>query len=575
MSIPQERSFIMKKEIRNNFAGLFMLAAATALSTVPVFMPLTAAADTIITNTPTQGTLTVTKKDTSSAHNPIAGAKYTAYKIMSLTPGKNAGDYASYEITETYKKVLGDIHADTLGNYSAVYIERLVKELEAVSREDTAGIECTAPTAENGSTVFTLPTGWYLIVETKTPTGAIAGMPFLVSIPSTKHILAPDSTEIIGAEWNYAIEAAPKSPMVSVDKNIINAKAAKDSTFVKENKSYIGRHDTAALGDLVEYEITATVPEFADTFFHNNAVPKFEFTDTLSKGLTLLNEENHLVKVYVGDNEIPASEDDKLYYELSAEPQEDNRIADLKLVFKKDFLTNDLYRGQTVSIRYCAQVNADAVMGNAGNTNNVVLTYNDRPGSEVSASPVPDGDEPVPDSYVYTYGITIDKFSEEGSAPLAGAQFMLFTDAGLTNPVKGGDGKEVQITDATGTTGSISFPRIDAGTYYLKEVASPANYSLLANPVKIKIIPSVDGEQKILKGDFTLEVNDVAVAATTGEHVTKLSTESGLVTVAIENHKGFSLPITGGSGIFFTIALSAAGLLVITFYMLKSQKKEE
>lgn len=563
----------MKKEIRNNFAGFFMLTAAAVMSTVPVLTPLTAAADTIITNATTQGTLTVIKKDTSTAHNPVPGAAYTAYKIVSLTPGEKVGEYASYEIVDTYKKTLGDnFHADDLGNYSAVRLEGLIKELEEAARGDTAGIPCPSPTDVNGSTVFTLPTGWYLIVETTTPAGAVAGMPFLVSIPSTNNIISPDGEEIAGTEWDFDITAEPKSPMVTVDKYIINAQAAKDSTFVSENKQYTGRNDTVALGDLVEYEITATVPEFADTFFHKDATPKFEFTDTLSQGLTLLNQGDNLIKVFVDGTEIPAAKDDKTYYELSAQPQEDNSIADLKLIFKNDFLTNDLYKGKTVSIQYYAQVNANAVMGNAGNTNNVIMTYSNKPDSIVSASPVPDEDEPVPDSHVYTYGISVDKFAEGDSAPLSGAKFMLFTDAALTKTVKGADNNDFQITDQNG---AISFPRIDAGTYYLKEVQSPAGYSLLANPVKVEIIPTTDADGKVTKGDFTLEVNDVPVTAKSGNHVTQLSQESGIATIAIENHKGFSLPITGGSGILFTIVLSAVGLLVITVYMLKSPKKEE
>lgn len=569
----------MRKEIKNHFTGFFMLAAAATISAAPILAPLTTAADTIITDTttnaPTQGTLTVTKKDTTTAHNPVAGAIYTAYKVMSLTPGKTEGAYASYEIVDTYKDAFGDMKADELGNYSAVYIESLVKELEEISRKDPAGIPCPSPTAANGSTVFTLPTGWYLIVETTTPAGAVAGMPFLVSIPSTNNIIGPDGEAIPGTEWVYDITAEPKSPTVSVDKNIINAKAAKDSTFVTENAPYTGKHDTAALGDYVKYEITATVPAFADTFFHKKATPTFEFTDTLSKGLTLLNDGDYKVKVSVGGNEIPASDEGKTYYELSTIPQKENETADLKLVFKNDFLTNEAYSGQTVSIQYYAQVNADAVMGNAGNTNNVVMTYSDKPNSTDSVSPVPDDNGPVPDTRVYTYGITIDKISEEGSAPLSGAKFMLFTDAKLTKPVTGADSKDIQVTDKTGMTAPVSFPLLDAGTYYLKEIESPANYSLLANPVKIEILPTTDTEGKITGGDFTLEVNDVSVKTENGEHVTKLSKERGVVTVAIENHKGFSLPITGGSGILFTIVLSAAGILVITAYMLKSQKKEE
>lgn len=130
----------------------------------------------------------------------------------------------------------------------------------------------------------------------------------------------------------------------------------------------------------------------------------------------------------------------------------------------------------------------------------------------------------------------------------------------------------VKVTDEAG---AITFPGLDAGTYFLKEIKSPKGYSLLTNPIKVELIPAKDDTGKITDYGFSLKVNDVAITAAEGDHVTKLSANGGTATIAIENHKGFTLPATGGSGIFFTLSVSAAGLLAVTFYILKSKKKEE
>lgn len=563
-----------------NKTGLLILVAATVLNTAPVLHPVTASADTIITNTKTQGTLTITKKDNTKDQNLIAGATYTAYKIMNLTPGATAGAYASYSIVDTYKEVLKNITPDTLGNYSAVQMEGLIQGLEQAASNDTAKIESAATTEADGSTVLTLDTGWYLIRETNTPTGVMACMPFLAAIPTTNNVYSPDGTVTAEMEWDYDIDAVPKSPVITVDKQIINGQAGKDSAFVTDKKNYTGRNDTAAEGDLVNYEITAVIPEFNDSFFQNTS-PKFEFSDTLSRGLTILNSEEQLIKVFVNDKEIQSEDGETTNFVLTAVPQSADTTPDLTLVFTDDFLKNNLYKGKPLSVKYFARVNDQAVMNENGNTNNVLMTYSNNPASYVSVSPVPDDNGVVPDTRVYTYGITVDKFAEDGTTSLPGAKFKLFKDAELTQAVKIAgtqDTEEAQPptdTLVTDENGFLSFERLDAGTYYLKEVAAPAAYSLLTNPVKVEIIPTTDAAGKITDNDFLLKVDGTEVKTTEGEHVTKLSAKTGIATIAIENHKGFTLPATGGSGILFTVSVSAAGLLAVTFLMLKSKKKED
>src|SRR5699024_4476610 len=64
--------------------------------------------------------------------------------------------------------------------------------------------------------------------------------------------------------------------------------------------------------------------------------------------------------------------------------------------------------------------------------------------------------------------------------PLAGAEFMLYRDENLTNPVK-------DESFTTTETGAVIMGDLKEGTYYLKETKAPRGYQLLVNPITVKI----------------------------------------------------------------------------------------
>ena len=310
----------------------------------------------------------------------------------------------------------------------------------------------------------------------------------------------------------------------------------------------------------------------------------------------------------------------------AAEQQSDNHGANLTVRFTDHFLQSAEYRGKQMKVVYYAQVNQDAVMGTAGNTNDVVLTYSDTPYTNMWISPV-EGSNPnhtpvenpaegtdipaqtgdgVPDAIVYTYGIQIDKFTEEvasqtGSAPTAlqGAKFKLYADVDLTKEVVGSavtdgvdkvlnhnpdtdaigydetgapDGSAVFTTDANG---AIAIPTLDTGTYYLKEVQAPKGYSLLVNPIKIEIVPNEAADGKIIDGSWRMFINGEEITVDNGNNVSQIHQADGQAVVAVENHRGFTLPTTGGTGIIVTVAVAVGGILVLNFCMLRKKNSKE
>ena len=97
------------------------------------------------------------------------------------------------------------------------------------------------------------------------------------------------------------------------------------------------------------------------------------------------------------------------------------------------------------------------------------------------------------------------------------------------------DGKtQIGEEKSTNADGEIAFGKLDEGTYYLKETASPTGYTLLAEAIKVEIIAEKDETTKKANGRFTVKVNDQEVNATTGEYSSYIDEEAGTANIAVE-----------------------------------------
>ncbi len=81
-----------------------MLAGAAAFGGLAA-TPQTVLAETIVDQARTTGTLTITKQDNTK--NPLAGAEFSLYRVMTLTPGTQPGEFASYAVNDNFKEALG------------------------------------------------------------------------------------------------------------------------------------------------------------------------------------------------------------------------------------------------------------------------------------------------------------------------------------------------------------------------------------------------------------------------------------------------------------------------------------
>ena len=120
--------------------------------------------------------------------------------------------------------------------------------------------------------------------------------------------------------------------------------------------------------------------------------------------------------------------------------------------------------------------------------------------------------------------------------------------------------EETISSDNSSDDGVINFgdaSKLEAGTYYLKELQAPSGYSALTSVVKVVISTATPNDNTTY--DFKYSMNE-------GEE--NNVGEDGVISLDITNNKGFNLPATGGMGTYlFTIGglviMAGAALLLI------------
>lgn len=532
----------LKKAAAMLLAGTLMCGTA-AWTGAGFAAEVKAEATTVPTIDPTKtGSLTINKTDNQSPANPLQGAEFTLYQVMKFEKDDTTGEYG-YKPQAPFTDVLGNVKADELlGSYSAQEIEALVKQLEAAS--ESAQAVDVQTTGEYGTAKFSdLELGYYLVVETQVPEGYMAGQPFLVAIPSTNNYADPTAA---GTKWVYDVVAKPKNYSTSIEKEIDK----------ETGDNGVSDDGTVKVGDIVPYKITTRIPDYTDGAYTDIV---FKITDVMSDGLKLVaDNDKYPVTVSVeGDDDLTADRD----YTLTKKPGATGEEPDLTVSFNADYLKTPGTANKEVTVTYYAEVTEAAVSGKPGNPNKVELEYTNQPGEESNRVP-------APEVKVYTFDINVVKFAEEEGAqiPLDGAKFALY---------KGSVEDVNKIGEEETKGGKLSFDQLDEGTYYLVETKAPTGYTLLANPIKVEIIADRDEVTGlVIDGSFTLKINGQEITDTEerGDYVSHTNQSAGDSSIAVENHKGFTLPATGGMGIVLFLAVGVAGIVAVSVLLTRKSK---
>ena len=347
--------------------------------------------------------------------------------------------------------------------------------------------------------------------------------------------------------------ATPKSSVPTVEKKV---KDTNDSTGVTSGWQDSADYD---IGDSIPFQLKATLADNVSSYTTYEVV----FHDTLSKGLTYNND----AKVYIDGTETNG-------FTVTATVNADGTTT--LTVSCDDVKALRAGNRSAITVEYTAKLNENAVLGSAGNPNEVYLEYSNNPNKSEAGSNET-GETPKDVVIVFSYKTIINKVDSENK-PLTGAAFK------LEKLIKGKDGaadtwttvKEFTVDE---TTTSFTFSGLDDGQYKLTETKTPAGYNTI-DPIYFVIEATHDVTAdaptlKTLNAYLTDANGNKQTEMKDGESVNidlgTVDLTAGSITTTVVNKSGAQLPETGGIGT--TIFYVLGGVLVVGAAVLLVTKK--
>lgn len=386
---------------------------------------------------------------TNIAGNPDV----TLYQIASVEYGPGGVEFVKYNWA-------ADAEFDNPKAPTANEINEIAQGLIA-SPQTITPIETWTSSDVGAEYKQEVPAGAYIAVITGADNGDIYN-PILLTATYNEDGELTTGAISSDAYYLYGSTAVAKSSSPDVEKEITGG-----TTLDLTN----GTINTASVGDVVDYEVTPTVP----TYPSNAKNKTFFISDRLSAGLTF---EYDSLTVTVNGTALTRSKDGNTFTNASGEivataVKKDNGF---NLNFDYDKLVYGNGSVYAPVITYSGVINDNAVVGDDGNNNKVIYYYGD-PNTGTTWKPVdnePDGATGVnkkeDEETVYTYQLAFLKTGEgEDADGLAGAKFGIYKDAECTKLI------DVVTTNENGYAVSAN---VESGIYYVKELVAPTGYSL-------------------------------------------------------------------------------------------------
>lgn len=488
------------------FMALFAALALVLAMAVPAFADEGA------------GTGAETTTGTITINNAVKDVTYKFYRIMDIASHTSDSPYTGvvYKTNDKWSSFVSDskwnayftvknggiieVKPDTATN--ATFAADFAKAAkEAI---DNAHAEDYKETATTSTLTKTVQLGYYLVV----PEGWEGVSPVVCSLGTT----------------NPNVTINEKNGKPTIDKE------------VKEGDDF-GKTNDAAIGDYVEFQLTINVVDGTPVDYVAH--------DTMSAGLTFVNEGAHALSIKRNDGTLGSSD-----YHVVTEGITD------KCTFEVKFTDGVLKTNDEVVITYWAQINEKALIGSTtGNTNSAILKY----GTDGEATCTPTT------TYVWSFDVKkYTKGSDNREVALAGAKFQVksgdkvasFKYDSTNNVYKLAGWDVADATDLmkvveTPASGEIKFEGLDSGTYTLEEVEAPKGYNKLDKAIEFKIAGTTDTN----KGQVSYDTDSTG-------------------TIKVLNNAGTTLPTTGGIGttIFYLIG---GGLMVAAAVLLIAKKRME
>ena len=477
------------KHMRKRLSAV--VAAVVAVMMALALAPTAYAADTTYTLTLT-GTATGHTYEAYQIFTGDLSKKEDGTKVLSNVKWGEGVTYSGTESAADVAKALGD---------GTMTIAQLEDKLTLTTPAKTV------TSAKDNTVINGLDAGYYLVKDKD-------GSQKDTSDAYTKFIV-----QVVGDT-----EAKIKSDVPTVEKKVKDTnESTGDTTDWQDSADY-------KIGADVPYQITGTMPNnIADYTSY-----KYVFTDTMSKGLTYTAKN---AKITIDGKDVTSS-----FTEVVTPKEDGSTVVTWTCDNLKGIEGVTLDADTKVVVNYTAKLNDNAVLGAAGNPNEVDLTYSNNPNKGGEGET---GKTPEDKNIVFTYKTVVNKVDQDKKS-LKGAAFKL--------EKKQSDGSYTTVKEFTaGEETSFEFKGLDDGDYRLTETKTPAGYNTIA-PVEFTIsaehdADSADPKLTSLSGDVT-----------SGEAKFTADTNAGSLTTNVVNKKGSTLPSTGGMG---TTILYVAGAAIV------------
>ena len=481
-----------------------------------------------------------------------AFAEETAY---SITINNSAKDHTY----EAYQIFTGDLSGTTLSN---IVWGSGVSEAGQTALGDAAAKAETLKT-EADAKAFAKAVAPYLTTAAGSANTVTDGKYVISGLAAGYYLVKDQDGSLTGDNDSYTeyiiqvvgnVTATPKSDVPEVQKKVKDINDSTDTTKTDWQDS--ADYD---IGDSIPFQLKATLANNVSSY----TTYKVVFHDTLSKGLTYNND----AKVYIDGTETNG-------FTVTATVNADGTTT--LTVSCDDVKALGAGNSSVITVEYTVKLNENAVLGSAGNPNEVYLEYSNNPNKSEKGNNET-GETPKDVVIVFTYKTIINKVDSENK-PLTGAAFK------LEKLIKGKDGaagtwttvKEFTVDE---TTTSFTFSGLDDGQYKLTETKTPAGYNTI-DPIYFVIEATHDATADtpaltVLKAYLTDENGNKKTEVKDGETVNidlgTVDLTAGSITTTVVNKSGSELPSTGGIGT--TIFYVLGGVLVLAAVVLLVTKK--
>ena len=507
--------------------------------------------------------------------NTLKGSDGNA--LYTGTTAQDAADFISSHVTSDSASSVAagtGIRVD-----STTFANGLAKAIEA------AGLTANVTVSPNTATTPSSGNGYYLFVTDQSTVNHEAK-----GEDATSPIFA-----VVGGS---PVTVTEKTSVPTVEKKIISDATGEEGDVADSQ-----------LGQDVTYRLYSTVADNVATYdtYH------YEFSDSITKGLDL-NEakgsttENPKYDVHVtlygskadaqrGTKGTDVTDKFTTTYDADKDPNNQDghvlsvRIDNLKGMTDSEGNAISITKDSYVVVSYTAKINKKAVIGGTGNPNTVKLVYSSNPHTT-------DRGETTPDTVRdYTYKLNLLKVDQGTEKALQGAGFTIQA----TNPDEGAGTQYVQEDGSLGATehefvtgedGYIHVTGLDAGTYTVREKATPKSYSKVpdftftisatapseqdADSTNVTVTTSVEKkdesiEGQVIAGTLDGKAGDNFLSAKKGTD----TTTDGIVNVVVGNKKNVGLPLTGQAGIGVTLAAGGAVLAIGVYRVVRSRRERD